>query len=114
MEGLERKTKESLSEANLSLVRIHHKLKEITENINVSETDLLDLASLINYEIIQVDRQLIEIKQEILRRKMNIPNIPKDINDPVKIMTAKSLEERSTGSVPEVRDFWAMCNTDEG
>lgn len=29
----------------------------------MSETDLLDLASLINYEIIQVDRQLIETKQ---------------------------------------------------
>jgi hypothetical protein len=45
-------------------------LKEITEDIKVSETDLLDVASLMNYEIIQIDRQLIETKQELLRRKM--------------------------------------------
>lgn len=52
---------------------MHHKLQEITEEIKVSETNLLDVASLINYEIIQVDRQLIETKQEILRRKMTLP-----------------------------------------
>ena len=45
---------------------------------------------------------------------MNIPTLPKEVSDSRKIMTAKSLEERSTGSIPEVRDFWAMCNTDEG
>lgn len=51
-------------------MKVHQKLKEITEDIKVSETDLLDVASLINYEIIQVDRQLIENKQELLRRKI--------------------------------------------
>jgi hypothetical protein len=51
-------------------MKVHQKLKEITEGIKVSETDLLDVASLINYEIIQVDRQLIETKQELLRRKI--------------------------------------------
>jgi hypothetical protein len=51
-------------------MKVHQKLKEITEDIKVSETDLLDVASLINYEMIQVDRQLIETKQELLRRKI--------------------------------------------
>ncbi len=69
----------------------------------------MDLASLINYEIIQVDRQLIETKQEILRRKMNIPNIPKEIISAKQIKTVKSLEEGFSG--PEVRDFWNFCST---
>jgi hypothetical protein len=30
-------------------MKVHQKLKEITEEIKVSETDLLDVASLINY-----------------------------------------------------------------
>lgn len=60
---------------------MHHKLKEITENILVSETELLDMTGLINYEIIQVDRQMMEIKQEILKRKMNIPNIPREFRE---------------------------------
>jgi hypothetical protein len=67
---------------------VHHKLKEITEEIKVTETSLLDVASLINYEIIQVDRQLIETKQEMMRRKLTIPKWEKQ----VKFMTMRSVE----------------------
>jgi hypothetical protein len=89
-----------LAEAYLALAKILSKLKEITEDIKVSETDLLDVASLINYEIIQVDRQLIETKQEILRRKMNIPNIPKAPKPyEFKMITAKSLDDQTLGPV---------------
>jgi hypothetical protein len=45
-------------------------LKEITGEISIAETDLLDIASLINYEIIQVDRQIIDTKQELTKRKI--------------------------------------------
>lgn len=41
------------------------KLKEITRLINVVEIDLLDISSLINYEIIQVDKMVIDIKEQI-------------------------------------------------
>ena len=44
------------------------------EEIKVpAETELLDVASLINIEIIQIDRQMIDMKQEMMRRKMAIP-----------------------------------------
>lgn len=57
----------------MSLQRVHRQLKEITEEIRVTETDLLDVASLINIEIIQIDREMIDIKQELIKRKMKIP-----------------------------------------
>jgi hypothetical protein len=41
------------------------KLRIITSLVNVAEIDLLDVASLINYEIIMVDRMMIDIKQEL-------------------------------------------------
>ena len=42
--------------------KIHKKLKKLTEQIKITETSLLDMASIINYEIIQLDRMMIEIR----------------------------------------------------
>jgi len=38
-------------------------MKHITQQISISETHLLDIASSLNYEIILVDRQMLETKQ---------------------------------------------------
>ena len=70
---LENKSKESLGDSYTALTKVHRKLKEITQDIKVSQTDLLDVASMVNYQIIQVDRQLIETRQELLKRKLVIP-----------------------------------------
>lgn len=39
----------------------------------LSETSLLDIASLINYEMIIVSRQLIETQHELKKRKIEVP-----------------------------------------
>ena len=49
------------------------KLKEITKLINVVEIDLLDISSLINYEIIQVDKMVIDIKEQLDSHLENVP-----------------------------------------
>lgn len=36
------------------------------------------MASLINYEIIQVDRMIIEIRNELLKEKIDIPQVQND------------------------------------
>ena len=41
------------------------KLKEITRFINIVEIDLLDISSLIKLEIIQVDKMVIDIKEQL-------------------------------------------------
>ena len=82
----------------MTLLKVQSKLKEITDDIKVAETDLLDVASLINYEIIQVDRQLIDTRQELLRRKLEIPKLDRPA-------TMKSLESNQTSPVPEVKAF---------
>lgn len=46
---LETKSEEGLKESFRALTGVHLKLKQITEDIKVSETELLDVASLINY-----------------------------------------------------------------
>lgn len=79
-------------------MKVQSKLKEITDDIKVAETDLLDVASLINYEIIQVDRQLIDTRQELLRRKLEIPKLDRPV-------TMKSLESNQASPVPEVKAF---------
>ena len=40
-------------------------MREITRFINIVEIDLLDVSSLINYEIIQVDKMVIDIKEQL-------------------------------------------------
>jgi hypothetical protein len=57
---------------------VHRKLKTITGKIKITETNLLDMASLINYEIIQVDRMIIEIRNELLKEKIDIPQVQND------------------------------------
>lgn len=57
---------------------MHRKLKTITGQIKITETNLLDMASLINYEIIQVDRMIIEIRNELLKEKIDIPQVQND------------------------------------
>ena len=52
---------------------VHRKLKNITQQIKITETNLLDMASIVNYEIIQVDRMLIEMRNELLKSKRDIP-----------------------------------------
>lgn len=49
------------------------KLKEITKLINIVEIDLLDISSLINYEIIQVDKMVIDIKEQLESHLESIP-----------------------------------------
>ncbi len=49
------------------------KLKEITKLINVVEIDLLDISSLINYEIIQVDKMVIDIKEQLDSHLESVP-----------------------------------------
>lgn len=41
------------------------KLKELTRLINIVEIDLLDISSLIKLEIIQVDKMVIDIKEQL-------------------------------------------------
>lgn len=48
-----------LEDAYVLLNYIQEKLKEITTNIKITETSLLDMASLVNYEHIQVGRLII-------------------------------------------------------
>ena len=53
-------------------------MKEITKFITIIEIDLLDISSLINYEIIQVDRMVIDIKEQLENNMEKIPK-PEDI-----------------------------------
>ena len=57
--------------------KVHQKLKNITQQIKITETNLLDMASIVNYEIIQVDRMLIEIRNELIKGKIDIPQLEK-------------------------------------
>lgn len=86
---LETKTSNSLTESYKTLNQIHLKLKSISGEINASETELLDVASIINCELIQVDRQLIDVKQELLRRKLPVPREEKE----GRVRTMKSVED---------------------
>lgn len=69
------------------------KLKEITEDIKITETNLLDIASLVNYEIIQVSRQIIDTHHEMQKRRITIPNTD--------FLSSKSFESEAC----EVRPF---------
>lgn len=55
-----------LEDSYILLRHIQEKLKEITYNIKITETSLLDMASLVNYEQIQVDRFIVELKGELV------------------------------------------------
>ena len=45
----------------------------MTEKIKITETNLLDMASVVNYEIIQVDRLIIQMKNELLSENKALP-----------------------------------------
>lgn len=49
LEQLETRDVSTISISYIVLKRVHDSLKEITEDIKITETDLLDVASLINY-----------------------------------------------------------------
>ena len=51
-----------LSDCYVIMKKVHKKFQKITEQIKITETNLLDLASVINYEIIQLDRIIIETR----------------------------------------------------
>ena len=51
-----------LQDSYVLLKYIQEKLKEITTSIKITETSLLDMASLVNYEQIQVDRFIIDLR----------------------------------------------------
>ena len=72
---LEIKGSEVLSDGYVILKWVHKKLKNITQQIKITETNLLDMASIINYEIIQVDRMLIEMRNQLLKLKTDIPQM---------------------------------------
>ena len=59
--------------AYLVMTGVLEKLKEIIKLINIVEIDLLDISSLINYEIIQVDKMVIDIKEQLESHLESIP-----------------------------------------
>jgi hypothetical protein len=54
------------------------KLKEITRFINIVEIDLLDISSLIKLEIIQVDKMVIDIKEQL---ESNLESVPFSLDE---------------------------------
>jgi hypothetical protein len=75
LEGLETREEEAICSSYVTLNRVQAKLKEITEDIKISETNLLDIASLVNYEIIQVSRQMNETQNEMQRRRLPLSKL---------------------------------------
>ena len=53
--------------------KVNKKLRSITQGIRITETNLLDIATMVNYEIIEVDRLLEEIKSNV--EKENMPKL---------------------------------------
>ena len=70
---IEKKGINVLSDSYIILKRVQKKLKEVTDKIKITETNLLDMASVINYEIIQVDRLLIEVRNHLISESQIIP-----------------------------------------
>ena len=52
------------------LLRVKERLKKITTDIQITEVHLLDISSLVNYEAIQVERLVVDVKQEMMKLKI--------------------------------------------
>lgn len=67
--------KDILQDCYVVLKIVQEKLKFITESIKITEISLLDMASIINYEHIQVEKFIIEIRNELIKYSMELPNM---------------------------------------
>ena len=47
----------------------------MAQNIKITETNLLDVATIINYEIVQVDRVAVEVKEKLKDEKIPLPKV---------------------------------------
>lgn len=54
-----------LNDCYILVKKVNKKLRSITQGIRITETNLLDIATMVNYEIIEVDRLLEEIKTNV-------------------------------------------------
>ena len=59
LELLQSKTPFSIDICYIVLTKVREKLKDISSSVSLSDMELLDISSLISFEAIQVDRQLI-------------------------------------------------------
>ena len=57
------------------LKKISKKLRLMAQNIKITETNLLDVATIINYEIVQVDRVAVEVKEKLKDEKIPLPKV---------------------------------------
>lgn len=55
-------------------------MKAITESIKITETSLLDMASIVNYENIQIEKFIIEVRNELIRCSVELPNMPSGLH----------------------------------
>ena len=76
---LEKKGKEVLSDCYVLLRKVSKKLRLITQSVKITETNLLDMATVVNYEIIQVERLFSEIKKELENEKIPVPKIEENV-----------------------------------
>lgn len=51
--------------AYMVVQEVNEKLKDIVKLISVVEIDLLDVSSLINYEILNVERMVADVKEQL-------------------------------------------------
>lgn len=54
-----------LKVAYMVVQEVNEKLKDIVKLISVVEIDLLDVSSLINYEILNVERMVADVKEQL-------------------------------------------------
>ena len=76
---LEKEGNIMLSDCYILLKKVSKKLRLITQSVKITETNLLDMATLVNYEIIQVERLFSEIKKELESQKIPVPKVSENV-----------------------------------